>query len=82
MGVRTPESKLKPIDTIYFGGGTPTELSIQQLQMIVDKSKYFSITDDCHMTIESNPGEVDLQYLTKLVKLGFNRISFGVQTFD
>ena len=78
-----PESKFKPIDTIYFGGGTPTELSIQQLQMIVDKIKStFTITDDCHMTIESNPGEVDLQYLTKLVKLGFNRISFGVQTFD
>ena len=78
-----PESKAKPIDTIYFGGGTPTELSIQQLQMIVDKIKStFTITDDCHMTIESNPGEVDLQYLTKLVKLGFNRISFGVQTFD
>ena len=78
-----PESKAKPIDTIYFGGGTPTELSIQQLQMIVNKIKStFTITDDCHMTIESNPGEVDLQYLTKLVKLGFNRISFGVQTFD
>ena len=78
-----PESKSKPIDTIYFGGGTPIELSIQQLQMIVDKIKStFTITDDCHMTIESNPGEVDLQYLTKLVKLGFNRISFGVQTFD
>ena len=78
-----PESKSKPIDTIYFGGGTPTELSIQQLQMIIDKIKStFTITDDCHMTIESNPGEVDLQYLTKLVKLGFNRISFGVQTFD
>mgnify|MGYP000900228599 FL=1 len=78
-----PESKSKPIDTIYFGGGTPTELSILQLQMIVDKIKNtFTITDDCHMTIESNPGEVDLQYLTKLVKLGFNRISFGVQTFD
>ena len=78
-----PESKSKPIDTIYFGGGTPTELSIQQLQMIVDKIKStFTITDDCHMTIESNPGEVDLSYLTKLVKLGFNRISFGVQTFN
>ena len=78
-----PESKSIPIDTIYFGGGTPTELSIQQLQMIVDKIKStFTITDDCHMTIESNPGEVDLPYLTKLVKLGFNRISFGVQTFD
>lgn len=77
------ESKSRPIDTIYFGGGTPTELSIQQLQMIVDKIKStFTITDDCHMTIESNPGEVDLQYLTKLVNLGFNRISFGVQTFD
>ena len=78
-----PESKERSIDTIYFGGGTPTELSIQQLQMIVDKIKStFTITDDCHMTIESNPGEVDLQYLTKLVNLGFNRISFGVQTFD
>ena len=78
-----PESKERSIDTIYFGGGTPTELSIQQLQMIVDKIKStFTITDNCHMTIESNPGEVDLQYLTKLVKLGFNRISFGVQTFD
>lgn len=78
-----PESKSRPIDTIYFGGGTPTELSIQQLKMILDKIKStFTITDDCHMTIESNPGEVDLSYLTKLVKLGFNRISFGVQTFN
>lgn len=78
-----PESKAKPIDTIYFGGGTPTELSIQQLQMIIDKIKStFTIDENCHMTIESNPGEVDLQYLTMLVKLGFNRISFGVQTFD
>ena len=78
-----PESKERSIDTIYFGGGTPTELSIQQLQMIIDKIKsIFTIDKNCHMTIESNPGEVDLQYLTKLVKLGFNRISFGVQTFD
>ena len=78
-----PESKERPIDTIYFGGGTPTELSIQQIKMILDKIKStFTITDDCHMTIESNPGEVDLRYLTKLVQLGFNRISFGVQTFD
>lgn len=78
-----PQSTSRSIDTIYFGGGTPTELSIQQLKMVLDKIKStFTITDDCHMTIESNPGEVDLQYLTKLVNLGFNRISFGVQTFD
>ena len=78
-----PESKERSIDTIYFGGGTPTELSIQQLKMIIDKiESIFTIDENCHMTIESNPGEVDLQYLTKLVKLGFNRISFGVQTFD
>lgn len=78
-----PESTSKAIDTIYFGGGTPTELSIQQIKMILDKIKStFTITDDCYMTIESNPGEVDLRYLTKLVQLGFNRISFGVQTFD
>ncbi|MFR6482799.1 MAG: hypothetical protein ACLUPK_06380 [Veillonella sp.] len=54
-----PESKeLDSIDTIYFGGGTPTELSIQQLQMIVDKIKStFTIDENCHMTIESNPGK-------------------------
>ena len=78
-----PESKERSIDTIYFGGGTPTELSIQQLQMIIDKIKStFTIDENCHMTIESNPGEVNLNYLIKLAKLGFNRISFGVQTFD
>ncbi|SNV64367.1 Oxygen-independent coproporphyrinogen-III oxidase [Veillonella rodentium] len=78
-----PESKFRPIDTIYFGGGTPTELSIDQLKIILDKIRHtFTLTDPCHMTIEANPGEVDLTYLTKLVNLGFNRISFGIQTFD
>ena len=49
-----PESKERSIDTIYFGGGTPTELSIQQLQMIVDKIKStFTIEIVIYLLIES-----------------------------
>lgn len=78
-----PEVCQKPVDTVYFGGGTPTELSIEQLYSILNQIKaLFNITDDCQFTIESNPGELTKAYIAELVQLGFSRISFGVQTFN
>lgn len=78
-----PESGDILIDTVYFGGGTPTELSILQLEQIIDHIKsLYHLADDCYFTIESNPGEVTRDYLVGLRKLGFQRISFGVQTFN
>lgn len=78
-----PEVCQKPVDTVYFGGGTPTELSIEQLYSILNQIKVlFNITDDCQFTIESNPGELTKAYIAELVQLGFSRISFGVQTFN
>ncbi|MCI5708187.1 radical SAM family heme chaperone HemW [Veillonella caviae] len=78
-----PEVCQKTVDTVYFGGGTPTELSIEQLYSILNQIKaLFNITDDCQFTIESNPGELTKAYITELVQLGFSRISFGVQTFN
>lgn len=78
-----PEVCQKPVDTVYFGGGTPTELSIEQLYSILNQIKaLFNITDDCQFTIESNPGELTRAYIAELVQLGFSRISFGVQTFN
>lgn len=78
-----PEVCQKPVDTVYFGGGTPTELSIEQLYSILNQVKIlFNITDDCQFTIESNPGELTKAYIAELVQLGFSRISFGVQTFN
>ena len=72
----------KPFDTIYFGGGTPTVLSIKELNRILETVyKQYTINSDVEITIEANPGEVDTQYLRHLYELGINRISFGVQTF-
>jgi len=72
----------KPFDTIYFGGGTPTVLSIKELTRILETVyKTYTISSDVEITIEANPGEVDAQYLKQLHELGINRISFGVQTF-
>lgn len=72
----------EPFDTIYFGGGTPTVLSIKELSRILDTVyKQYTISSNAEITIEANPGEVDTQYLRHLYELGINRISFGVQTF-
>lgn len=72
----------EPFDTIYFGGGTPTVLSIKELNRILETVyKTYTISSDVEITIEANPGEVDTQYLRHLYELGINRISFGVQTF-
>ena len=72
----------EPFDTIYFGGGTPTVLSIKGLNRILETVyKTYTVSSDVEITIEANPGEVDAHYLRHLYELGINRISFGVQTF-
>ncbi|MEZ5347438.1 MAG: radical SAM family heme chaperone HemW [Pyrinomonadaceae bacterium] len=70
-------------DSIYFGGGTPSLLSANQLERILnvvfDK---FTIDKDPEFTLEMNPGTVSPQKLSDFKSLGVNRASFGVQTFD
>ena len=83
FGDAYPKSRTKLVDTVYFGGGTPTELSLLQLEQILNTIKTtYNVSPDCQFTIESNPGEIDISYLKGLRKLGFSRISFGVQTFN
>lgn len=82
FGQTYPNSRTKPVDTIYFGGGTPTELSLNQLESIIQEIRQnYRILPNCELSIESNPGEVTKDYLHGLKNLGFSRISFGVQTF-
>jgi oxygen-independent coproporphyrinogen-3 oxidase len=71
------------INTIYFGGGTPTILSVHLLEKIM-KAIYenFEVVDDVECTIEGNPEQLSLEYLTELKNLGFNRISIGIQSFS
>lgn len=71
------------LDTVYFGGGTPTILDAGQLGEIfgaVDKNLH--IRPDAEVTLEANPGTVDLSKLERLRGLGFNRLSLGVQSLD
>ncbi len=76
-------SELRRVDTIYFGGGTPTTLSIEQLASLIELCRAeFAVASDTEITAEANPGSVSLEYLKQLRRTGLNRLSFGVQSFD
>ncbi|NKB82618.1 MAG: radical SAM family heme chaperone HemW [Nitrospirales bacterium] len=70
-----------PIATIYFGGGTPTILTADQLSRIGNliRSTYHVIPE-AEITIEAHPASVTSSYLHQLLEAGFNRISFGIQS--
>ncbi|MBE6079626.1 MAG: radical SAM family heme chaperone HemW [Veillonella sp.] len=78
-----PESTEIPVNTIYFGGGTPTQLSLKQLEQILKTLyTYYPCDSVQELSIEANPGEIEIDYLKGLKSLGVTRISYGVQTFD
>ena len=71
------------VPTIFFGGGTPTTLSAGDLERILATVKAsFAVEADAEVSVEANPGDASLEYLAALRAAGFNRLSFGVQTFD
>jgi oxygen-independent coproporphyrinogen-3 oxidase len=81
MVLRKNETAGETIQTVYFGGGTPSLLQTPQLQQIIDNLKqHFSIEENAEMTIEANPEQLTMDYCKNLKALGFNRISIGVQS--
>ncbi|MFM2111931.1 MAG: oxygen-independent coproporphyrinogen oxidase [Pseudomonadota bacterium] len=71
------------VSQMHFGGGTPTFLSDEQLEeMFSTLKRYFTFTPGGEYSIEIDPRTVTNERLDKLAKLGFNRLSFGVQDFD
>jgi len=70
-----------PITTVFFGGGTPSLLSAPQFDSILRAlTSAFALTADAEISIEANPGTLNLQKLEDLRKTGINRISLGVQS--
>jgi oxygen-independent coproporphyrinogen-3 oxidase len=70
------------IETIYFGGGTPSMLDIIDIAKILNQIyKYFSVAPDAEITLEANPDDLNKSYLQELKNLGVNRLSIGVQSF-
>jgi oxygen-independent coproporphyrinogen-3 oxidase len=75
-------SSQETIETIFFGGGTPSLLSAPQFEKIFSLiHKHFRVQSDAEITCESNPGTVELNKLNEFHSVGFNRISFGIQSF-
>ena len=73
----------RDVDTIYFGGGTPSLLSPEQVERILNTvHSKFSVEKNAEVTMEMNPATVTLESLRDYKSLGVNRASFGVQTFD
>lgn len=71
------------VDTIYFGGGTPSLLSPGQLESLLSTVRSrFNVIDDVEITMEMNPGTTTSETLGGFRALGVNRASFGAQTFD
>ena len=80
---RTSYLPNREIRTIYFGGGTPSQLSIAQIDQILQciQSTY-KVDDNAEITLEANPDDITPDFATQLVGLGINRVSLGVQSFD
>jgi oxygen-independent coproporphyrinogen III oxidase len=74
---------LREVDTIYFGGGTPSLLSPTQVERILEATRdRFRVMPDAEITMEMNPGTLTGDVLRAYRGLGVNRASFGAQTFD
>lgn len=70
-------------DTLYIGGGTPSYLEAAGLEKIIRKlESVYEFTDDAERTIEMNPEDITDERLEAIRRMGFNRLSIGVQSFD
>lgn len=70
------------IETIYFGGGTPSLLSKEELLKIFETiQQYFSVSSDAEVTLEANPDDLSKEYIKQLLETPVNRLSIGIQSF-
>ncbi len=73
----------EPLETVFLGGGTPTALTPEQLQRLLDLvHQYVPMAKDVEWSSEANPDELTREKMEVLYKGGVNRLSMGVQTFD
>lgn len=83
LRMRKEYLKGETVETIYLGGGTPSTLTISQLQKICDTVyATYPVSDTPEVTIECNPDDLTPEFLKQLKTIPFNRISMGVQSFN
>ncbi len=71
------------LNTIYFGGGTPSLLNKDELSLLLNTIfQTHTVASDAEITVEANPDDLTIQKLSELKSLGINRLSIGIQSFD
>lgn len=79
--IKAYADKSRIVDTVYFGGGTPSLLTAAQTEAILNEiSRSFSLSSNAEITLEANPNTVTAQKLAELRQIGVNRLSLGVQS--
>lgn len=82
LELRKDELPDKELQTVYFGGGTPSVLSGEELNFIFSEiGKHFSIAENAEITLEANPDDLGENYLRVLKTTPVNRLSIGIQSF-
>lgn len=82
IGMRKGELPKLPLETIYFGGGTPSLLSDKELGFLFDTiSEHFDISNDAEITLEANPDDLTVSKIRQLKSSPVNRLSIGIQSF-
>lgn len=70
------------IETIYFGGGTPSVLTVKEIQLLIDTVRQnYSVSQNPEITLEANPDDLSEENLTAFAAIGINRLSIGIQSF-
>ena len=82
IGLRKNELENKTLKSLYFGGGTPSVLSVDEIKSLLDEfQKYFSFDENIEITLESNPDDLNKNFLKELSQTEINRLSIGTQSF-
>lgn len=80
--LRKDELQNKNLNSLYFGGGTPSILSSDEIKSLIDEVlKYFSLDPDIEITLEANPDDLDKNFLKGISDSPINRLSIGTQSF-
>lgn len=83
IDLRHPYLENKNIETIYFGGGTPSLLSEKELFLILEKIyKNYNVSSNAEISLEANPDDLSVEKLKELKRLEINRLSIGLQSFN
>ncbi|WP_396175237.1 radical SAM family heme chaperone HemW [Flavobacterium sp.] len=82
IAMRKEEFKNDVVETIYFGGGTPSVLAIEDLRLLIEEVfKNYNIVENPEITVEANPDDLDNETIRQLANSSINRLSIGIQSF-